>query len=116
MIEHTLDILSWICLIGGSFFVLVGGIGLLRMPDVYTRSHAAGITDTLGAMLVLLGLMLQAGLTLITVKLIIILVFLLFTSPAASHALNHTAWANGLRPKMDDDPPVQPTGVTDGRD
>ena len=114
--EQVLDILSWICLIGGSFFVLVGGIGVLRMPDVYTRSHAAGITDTLGALLILLGLMFQAGLTLVTVKLIMILVFLLFTSPAASHALNHTAWSNGLKPKMEDEPPVVLPGETDGRD
>ena len=68
--EQVLDILSWICLIGGSFFVLVGGIGVLRMPDIYTRSHAAGITDTMGALLILVGLMFQAGLTLITVKLL----------------------------------------------
>ena len=79
--EQVLDILSWICLIVGSFFVLVGGIGVLRMPDVYTRSHAAGITDTMGALLILVGLMFQAGLTLITVKLVMILIFLLFTSP-----------------------------------
>ncbi|MGB0629955.1 MAG: monovalent cation/H(+) antiporter subunit G [Alphaproteobacteria bacterium] len=114
--EQVLDILSWICLIGGSFFVVVGGIGVLRMPDVYTRSHAAGITDTMGALLILVGLMFQAGLTLVTVKLVMILIFLLFTSPASSHALNHTAWANGLRPKMEDDPPVEPPGETDGRE
>ena len=86
------------------------------MPDVYTRSHAAGITDTMGAILVLVGLMFQAGLTLITVKLIMILVFLLFTSPAASYALNHTAWSKGLRPKLDSDPPIEPPGDTDGRE
>ena len=110
------DIISWICLIGGSFFVLVGAIGLLRMPDVYTRSHAAGITDTMGAMLILLGLMFQAGLSLITVKLILILVFLLFTSPASSHALNHTAWASGLRPKLEGEPPVDQPGNSDGKE
>ena len=114
--EQVLDILSWICLIVGSFFVLVGGIGVLRMPDVYTRSHAAGITDTMGALLILVGLMFQAGLMLITVKLVMILIFLLFTSPASSHALNHTAWANGLRPKLEDDSPIKPLGKTDGRE
>ena len=114
--EQVLDILSWICLIGGSFFVLVGGIGVLRMPDIYTRSHAAGITDTMGALLILVGLMFQAGLTLIAVKLLFILLFLLFTSPAASHALNNTAWASGLKPKMDGEPPVEPPENSDGRD
>ena len=66
--ELLIEVVSWVCLAGGSFFVLVGGFGVLRMPDVYTRSHAAGITDTLGAGLILLGLMAQAGLTLVTVK------------------------------------------------
>ena len=114
--EQLTNILSWVCLISGSFFALVGGIGMLKMPDVYTRSHAAGITDTLGALLILVGLMFQAGFTLITIKLFFILVFLLFTSPAASHALNHTAWANGLRPKMKHEPPISQPSVTDGKD
>lgn len=102
-----LAVLSWACLLGGVFFMLVGGIGVLRMPDIYTRSHAAGITDTMGAMLILLGLMLQAGFTLVTVKLIMILLFLLFTSPTASHALNHSAWASGLKPMLDGESPVE---------
>lgn len=109
--EIVFDVVSWACLLGGSFFVLTGGIGVLRMPDIYTRSHAAGITDTMGAILILAGLMVQAGFTLITVKLILILLFLLFTSPTASHALNHTAWSSGLRPILDGEPPVeQPKG------
>lgn len=107
----VVEALSWAFLLGGSFFVLVGGIGVLRMPDVYTRSHAAGITDTLGAMLILVGLMFQAGPNLISVKLLLILLFLLFTSPTSSYALNHTAWACGLKPLLDSDPPVeQPEG------
>ncbi len=109
--ELAVDIVSWACLVGGSFFVLTGGIGVLRMPDVYTRSHAAGITDTMGALLILVGLMFQAGFTLITAKLLLILLFLLFTSPTASHALNNSAWASGLRPILDGDAPVdQPAG------
>ena len=63
----VVDILSWIFLIAGSVLVLTGGIGVLRLPDIYTRSHAAGITDTLGAGLILIGLMLQGGFTLVTV-------------------------------------------------
>ena len=112
----AVDLLSWACLLAGSFFSLVGGIGLFRMPDLYTRSHAAGITDTFGPMLILGGLMLQAGFTLITVKLILILVFLLFTGPTASHALNHTAWASGLRPILDGDLPVDQPKGDGGRD
>ena len=88
-----IDILGWILLISGGAFVIIGGIGVLRMPDVFTRLHAAGITDTLGAALIIIGLMLQseARLSLITVKLLLILFFLLFTSPTASHALAQAA-------------------------
>ena len=60
--------------------------------------------------------MFQAGLTLVTVKLILILLFLLFTGRASSHALNNTAWASGLKPKMDDDPPVPVPGNSDGQE
>lgn len=98
-----LDIISWACLLGGSFFMLAGGIGVLRLPDVYTRSHAAGLTDTLGAGLVLVGLMVQAGPTLVTVKLLLILVFLFFTSPTSSHAVLHTAFSTGVKPALDHD-------------
>ena len=68
----VIDILSWILLLAGAGFMLVGGIGVLRLPDVYMRAHAGGITDTLGAGLVLMGLMVQGGLSLVTVKLVMI--------------------------------------------
>ncbi len=94
------DILSWILLLGGGFFLIVGGIGLLRLPNFYTRLHAAGITDTLGAGLILLGLMVQAGPTLVTIKLILIGVFLFFTSPTATHAVANAAFVAGLKPRL----------------
>lgn len=94
------DILGWILLLGGGFFLIVGGIGLLRLPDFYTRLHAAGITDTLGAGLILLGLMVQAGPTLVTIKLILIGVFLFFTSPTATHAVANAAFVAGLKPRL----------------
>ena len=75
-----LDIISGILLAGGSFFILVGGIGLIRLPDFYARMHGAGVTDTLGAGLFIAGLMIQGGLSLITVKLLLILVFYFFAS------------------------------------
>jgi len=95
------DLLSWACLLGGGFFVLAGGIGVVRLPDVYTRSHAAGMTDTLGAGLILIGLMLQGGFTLITAKLILILVFIFFTSPTSTHALAKAALHGGEKPLLD---------------
>lgn len=86
-----IDIASWVLLLGGGFFLIVGAIGLVRMPDFFTRMHAASVTDTAGAGLMLLGLMLQGGWSLVTFKLFAILVFLLFTSPTATHALARAA-------------------------
>ncbi len=97
-----LDIASWISLIAGGFLIFTGGVGLLRFPDLYTRMHAASVTDTGGAGLVLFGLMLQAGLTLVTVKLVLILWFLLFTGPVASHVLAKAALHGKLEPRIDD--------------
>jgi multicomponent Na+:H+ antiporter subunit G len=105
----AIDIASWILLVAGGVFCVVGGIGLLRMPDFYTRVHAASVTDTLGVGFMLLGLMLQAGLTLITVKLFIIGLLIFFTSPAATHALAKTALGRGLEPLLDkEDAPSKP--------
>lgn len=95
-----LDILSWIFLLTGGALGIVGGIGIYRFPDFYTRLHAAGITDTLSALLILLGLGLQAGWSLAAFKLALIYVFLVFTSPAASHALANAAMHSGLQPKL----------------
>ncbi len=92
------DILSWILLGGGAAFAIIAGIGILRFPDVYTRMHAAGIGDTMAAWPILAGMMLQAGWTLITVKLVLILIFLAFTSPTATHALAKAAVTAGIKP------------------
>lgn len=94
----TLDILSWVLIVGGAGFSIVGAIGLLRFPDFYTRLHAAGITDTLGAWLILLGVLLQVESWLVAIKLVLIVVFLFFTSPTATHALARAALATGLKP------------------
>ena len=94
----ALDILSWLLLTAGGLFVLVGGIGALRMPNLYTRMHAASVTDTMGAVLVIAGAMVQAGPSLVTVKLAAILLFLLITSPTASYALASAALLAGIKP------------------
>ncbi len=92
------DVVSWISIGGGLFFIVVGSVGLVRFPDVYTRLHAAGMTDTMGAGLVLVGLSFQEGLTLITVRLLMIWAFLLFTSPIATHALARAALHGKVEP------------------
>ena len=98
-----IDILSWICLLAGGALGIAGGIGIHRFPDFYSRLHAAGITDTLCATLILLGLGLQAGWSLAAFKLFLIFVFLFFTSPTASHTLANAALHSGLQPELDSD-------------
>ena len=96
----ALDLLSWALLLVGSAFAFIGTLGLLRLPDVYSRMHATGITDTLGAALILAGLGVQAGLSLVTVKLVFIGLFLFFTSPPTPHAVAAAAWAVKIRPPI----------------
>ncbi len=101
----VMDILSWIMLTSGGVFVFIGGLGALRMPNLYTRMHAASLTDTIAAALIIGGIMLQAGATLATIKLAAILMFLLLTSPTASNALASAAILSGLEPE---EGPVKP--------
>ena len=85
---------------GGGLFCVVGAIGLVRMPDFYTRMHAASVIDTLGAGLILAGLLLQAGFTLVAVKLLFIGLLIFFASPTATHALARAAMVRGLEPLL----------------
>ena len=102
------DALSWILLLVGSAFVFIGGVGLLRFPDFYTRLHAASVTDTAGLGFIMLGLLLQAGFSMATIKLLFILLFMIFTGPTATHALAKAALHGDLRPAVDDES-EQPT-------
>lgn len=101
----ALDIASWVLLSMGGLFVFIGGVGVLRMPDFYTRIHASSLTDTMGAILIILGIMLQAGASLAAIKLAMILLFLLITSPTATNALASAALLAGVRP-CDADPVI----------
>ncbi|OKY25544.1 MULTISPECIES: monovalent cation/H(+) antiporter subunit G [Thalassotalea] len=91
-----LDIISGVLLIFGAFFGLSGAVGLFKFPDFFTRVHAASVTDSIAAILVLGGLILQTNLDLNTAKLLFILIFLLITSPTASHVLAKSARHGGL--------------------
>lgn len=91
----------------GCLFVLVGGLGLLRLGDFYARLHAGSIVDTLGAGLVLGGLMLHGGWSLASVKLGLILAFLLLATPTAAHALAGAAHVMGVRPQADESSPSE---------
>lgn len=95
------DILSWILFALGGAGVVIGAVGILRFPDFYTRLHAAGITDTAGAELILMGMMLQALPNwLLFAKLLFVAFFLFMTSPVSTHAIAHAAWVVGLRPLL----------------
>jgi multicomponent Na+:H+ antiporter subunit G len=86
---------------------IAGALGVLRFPDVYTRIHAASITDTGAASLMTLGLLLMAGFSPAAIKLCIVWVFIMLTSPAAAHALAGAAFGSGHRPILAD--PRQPS-------
>jgi multicomponent Na+:H+ antiporter subunit G len=97
--ELVLDVVSAVLLAAGTFLVFVGGVGVMRMPDFYTRMHAASLTDTGGAALVIAGLLVQGGFSLASAKLLAIFLFLFLTSPTASYALANAALLSGLRPQ-----------------
>lgn len=98
MIETVLSVVSWVCLVVGGFLGISGAVGLLRFPDFFTRLHAAGVTDTLCASFIVLGLMLQSGWSLTLVKLLLILLILFLTSPTSTHALAKAARHGNLEP------------------
>ena len=96
----VLDVISLVLLVRGSFFCITAGLGLIRMPDLFTRAHSASILDTMGSGLILLGLALQAPDYLVAVKLFFIFFFLLVTSLAAIHALAQAVNVVGIDPKL----------------
>ncbi|MGD2062818.1 MAG: monovalent cation/H(+) antiporter subunit G [Nitrospirota bacterium] len=103
----VLDLLSWICLLGGAFFCITAGLGLLRMPDFYSRSHAGGVMDSLGLGLMVLGMLLQVEHWLVAAKLLMIFIFVFATGPASIHALAHAALLSGHEPLLSDEPQSQ---------
>ena len=98
MLSVVVDILTWACFIVGGFFLFIGSLGMVRLVDFWARLHAASIIDSAGIGLILLGLMLQGGFTLITAKLVLIVLFLFITGPTASHAVANAAFMSGSRP------------------
>ena len=99
--DTIVNMASGLCLLIGSFLCLSGGVGILRFPDFYTRMHAAGVTDTLAAAMILIGLMLQIPEGIVMLKLLLILLMTIFISPVASHALAKAAFKNDLVPLSD---------------
>ncbi len=101
--SDLINVLSSVLIIAGSLAIIIGLLGVFRMPDFFTRLHAASVIDTMGTMLILFGLMLYSGMTLVSLKLLLILIFILITTPAAAHALAKSALHGGLKPVLGKD-------------
>jgi multicomponent Na+:H+ antiporter subunit G len=82
----------------GTLFMIIGALGVVRMPDVLTRLHAASVSDTFGVGLILVGLILVGGLSLVSIKLAFLLAFLFLTGPVATHAVARAALDAGVKP------------------
>jgi multicomponent Na+:H+ antiporter subunit G len=108
MIEFIRDVLGWVLILGGGVFLVIGAIGLNRMPDFFTRMHAASVSDTFGAGLMIAGMIVEAGFSLVSAKLLFLLLFLWFTGPVATHALARAALTAGIKPLLAPDSPVTP--------
>ncbi|WP_218040176.1 monovalent cation/H(+) antiporter subunit G [Actinomadura sp. WMMB 499] len=100
-ISLILDVVTGALLLGGCVLVISGGVGLLRFPDFYSRTHAASLTDTAGAGLVILGLLLQADGPESVIRLVLIMFFMMLTGPTAAHALAQAARRDGERAVLD---------------
>ena len=98
MMAQAFSVVTWALLLSGAFFLVTGALGMVRLPDVFTRMHAAGMADTMGAGLILVGLCVYSGANMVTVRLILVLAFLWFTSPIATHALAKAALSGGTEP------------------
>lgn len=99
----AIEIASWLLIVAGSFFTVVGALGLVRMPEVFTRMHAASVTDTLGVGFLILGMGLQAGFTLVTLKLFFLLALFIFTGPVITHALAQACLHEDVQPELAED-------------
>ncbi|MCB2100368.1 MAG: monovalent cation/H(+) antiporter subunit G [Rhodobacterales bacterium] len=114
--DLVLDVLSWALILNGAVFAIIGGIGMLRLPDMFARMHGAGIIDTMGMISIFLGLALQAGFTMVTVKLVMIVLMVLYTGPTATHALARAALHAGVLPLLSERRAAPDTTDTDATD
>lgn len=96
-----ISLLSDICLLLGGIFTLTGAVGLLRLPNFYTRLHAASVTESLAAPLLIIGIILDTGFTLDSAKLILIIIIMVVSNPTITHALCRAAAHGGNLPDME---------------
>jgi multicomponent Na+:H+ antiporter subunit G len=112
----AIEFASWVLILLGSFFTIVGAFGIVRMPEIFTRMHAASVTDTLGIGFLILGMCLQAGFDLVTLKLVFLLALFFFTGPVVTHALAQACLHEGIKPLLAEDRRgmARPTNPDDG--
>tara|TARA_B000000475_G_C15895251_1_gene406186 strand:+ start:437 stop:760 length:324 start_codon:yes stop_codon:yes gene_type:complete len=99
-LELLINILSWVAIISGSIFIIIGAYGAYKAPGFWSRLQSVSLIESLGAFLVLIGLGLQSGFTFITIKIVIIGIFLFITGPTSTHALANAAFSSGVRPEQ----------------
>lgn len=109
------DVVALFMIVAGAFFMFVASVGIIRLPDFFTRIHAMGKGDTLGIMLILLGLCVYEGLTLVSAKLVMALIFVGLTNPVASHALARAALRYGLKPEFGSKKPAAAPSTEGGK-
>jgi multicomponent Na+:H+ antiporter subunit G len=114
-VTPTLELASWALILAGSFFTVAGALGLVRMPEVFTRMHAASVIDTLGVGFLILGMGLQAGLSLVTLKLLFLLALFFFTGPVVTHALAQACLHERIPPQLAEDRRSRAGAADDGR-
>jgi multicomponent Na+:H+ antiporter subunit G len=95
------EVLAVSLLLAGALLMLAGSIGLLRLPEFYSRSHLASNTDTLGMVVIIAGLMVLEGWTMASAKLGLVALFAGLANPVAIHALARAAFRIGLRPRLE---------------
>ena len=98
MMDILVLVLSGLSIAIGVIALLIGSLGLIKLPDVYCRIHAVGMIDTAGASFIILGMIIHQGFSLVSFKLALIGVFLFFTSPIATHAVAQVAHKMGVNP------------------
>jgi multicomponent Na+:H+ antiporter subunit G len=104
-VSAALDVLSWVLLLAGGAFCVIGALGLVRLRSFFPRTHAASVIDSAGAGLLLAGMLLQDGSWLVAVKLVAIGLLIFFASPTATHALANAALARGVRLEQPEEAP-----------
>lgn len=103
MTDQILEIISYFFIFTGAFLMTTGTIGVIRFPDFYTRLHPAGISDSLGAPMVLTGIAINTPFEMATTKVLLIIIFMWITGTTATHALAKSAHQSGLKPITEKD-------------